>query len=158
MNSKKIFLTLTLVLIVIFQVALPNAVFAAGTVGTGSAASCTETALNTALAGGGAVTFNCGGPATINLTTTKTISSNTQINGGGVITLSGNSLVRLFTVNSPATLNISNLTIASGFVSGGNGGAILINSGATVNISGSTLSNNHTVDGYGGAVYVGGGT
>ena len=39
---------------------------AAGAVGTGSAASCTQAALDTALVGGGLVTFNCGAdPVTI---------------------------------------------------------------------------------------------
>ncbi len=34
---------------------------AAGVVGTGTPGSCTQTALTTALTGGGTVTFNCGG-------------------------------------------------------------------------------------------------
>ncbi|HEY7060244.1 MAG TPA: hypothetical protein VII06_02110 [Chloroflexota bacterium] len=40
-------------------------VAAAGVVGAGTAASCTEAALNTALAGGGSVTFNCGAAAVV---------------------------------------------------------------------------------------------
>src|SRR5215213_8951865 len=47
----------------------PGGGLAAGTVGTGSPASCTEAALDTALAGGGLVTFNCGSsPVQITLT------------------------------------------------------------------------------------------
>ena len=46
---------------------------AAGVVGTGTPGSCTEAALDSALAGGGAVTFNCGpNPATITLSAQKT--------------------------------------------------------------------------------------
>ena len=36
-----------------------------GPVGDGSPGSCDENALHTALAGGGAITFDCGGPKTI---------------------------------------------------------------------------------------------
>jgi hypothetical protein len=158
MNTKKLMLVFTFLATLIFQVALPGIAFAAGTVGSGTPASCTESALNTALAGGGAVSFNCGGPVTIILTSTKVITTNTQIDGAGLITLSGNNVSRLFTVNSPATLGLSNLTISNGFASSANGGAILINSGATLNIANSTFSGNRVMDGYGGAIYVGGGT
>ena len=48
---------------------------AAGAVGTGTSASCTQAALDTALAGGGLVTFNCGpDPVTITVTGTKVIT------------------------------------------------------------------------------------
>ncbi len=51
---------------------------AAGAVGSGTANSCTETALESALAGGGRVTFDCGNTAvTIRLTGEKTIAANT---------------------------------------------------------------------------------
>src|SRR6185369_14215670 len=105
--SKKIFSPIAVFLLLVSQVAFPTSAFAAGTVGAGNPASCTEGALNTALVGGGAVDFNCGGsPLTINLTTTKTISSNTQIDGGGLITLSGGNSIRLFTVNAGISLSI----------------------------------------------------
>ena len=49
---------------------------AAGVVGTGTPASCTDAALSAALVGGGAVTFNCGpNPHTITLNAQKTIAS-----------------------------------------------------------------------------------
>ena len=48
---------------------------ASGVVGNGTPSSCTEAALNTALAGGGSVTFNCGGPKTILLLKAKTIAA-----------------------------------------------------------------------------------
>jgi hypothetical protein len=77
----------------------PRASLAGGVVGTGSAASCTEAALDAALAGGGSVTFNCGpNPATITVTSTKTIDADTVIDGGSVVTLSGGDLVRIFIV------------------------------------------------------------
>src|SRR5690242_57485 len=73
-----------------------SAAWPAGVVGTGTAASCTDAALNAALTGGGVVTFNCGGPATINISTgtgSKTIAADTTIDGGGVITISGGNAV-----------------------------------------------------------------
>ena len=62
----------------------PPRLHAFGVVGTGSAASCTEAALNQALSGGGMVTFNCGGgPVTIPITTTKIIALTTTLDGSG---------------------------------------------------------------------------
>ncbi|MBP1685040.1 MAG: hypothetical protein H6Q33_1183, partial [Deltaproteobacteria bacterium] len=70
----------------------PTVCLAGTTVGTGSPDSCTEQALDAALAGGGSVTFDCGGTAvTITLTTPKTIALDTSIDGGALITLSGGS-------------------------------------------------------------------
>jgi len=54
-------------------------------VGTGSG-TCTESTLNACLPGGGSfdgtVTFNCGGAATITVTSTKTISADTTMTAG----------------------------------------------------------------------------
>jgi len=64
----------------------------AGVVGSGTAASCTESALASQIAAGGTVTFNCGGAATIAMTTGISISSGSPalvVDGGGVITLDG---------------------------------------------------------------------
>ena len=74
------------------------------------------------LAGGGIVTFNCG-TALINLSSTQTISSNTTIDGGGQITLSGQNARRLFIVGSGALLTLRNVVLTNGF-SSGDGGAI----------------------------------
>src|SRR5450631_1406120 len=73
-------------------------------IGTGTAASCTFTALNTAVGKGGVITFNCGGgavtipiTATMNLPTTK----NTVIDGGNKITLDGGHAVQILNFNGP---------------------------------------------------------
>src|SRR5215216_6698668 len=135
MNANKKFLALVLTITVLTQIVLASPAYAAGIVGGGTPISCNEAALDAALLGGGAISFDCGAaPVTIDITTSKTISADTQINGAGLITLRGNGSIRLFFVNSPVTLDLSNLTISNGFVSGGNGGAIFINNGATVNI------------------------
>lgn len=153
---------------------------AAGIVGTGSAASCTDAALGTALTGGGSVTFNCGAaPATISVLSTKVISANTTINGANLVTLSGGGTVQVFQVNFPAGLTLQNLAITNGRagISGGgaiastglldvanasfvansttdSGGAIAFNSGgagAILTIAGSTFSGNRASGGsYGG--------
>ena len=61
-------------------------------VGTGSAASCTASALATAVTAGGVITFNCGAdPVTIKVTSTLNVPSNknTVIDGGRKVTLDG---------------------------------------------------------------------
>jgi hypothetical protein len=144
-----------------YVLALPTArpVFAAGTVGTGTAASCTEAALNAALVGGGLVRFNCGSsPVTITLTAQKVITLPTQIDGGGLVTLSGGNAVRHFQVNAGATLQLDNLTLRNGRVSSVSGGAIT--NGGTLLISNTVIFSNTAVAGlgpaHGGAIYNGG--
>ncbi len=115
----------------------PSIALAAGVVGTGTAASCTDAALNAALAGGGLVTFNCGpAPVTIDITTgtgSKTIAADTTIDGGGLIGITGigrlvGSSVGVFSVNPGVDLIIRNLAIGGG----GEGGAILNSGSLTV--------------------------
>src|SRR5215472_8750461 len=100
-------------------------------VGSGNG-TCNETVLNACLPGGGSfdgtVTFDCGtAPATILVTSTKTISANTTIDGGGLITISGGTTVQIFVVNSGVTFTVQNLTITDGKTSGD--GAGIHNSG-----------------------------
>ncbi len=125
---------------------------AAGVVGTGTPASCTETALDTALAGGGAVTFNCGAsPFIIIVTGVKTISSDTTIDGGTLVALSGGNVTRVLDVNAGVTLTLNNLTVQNAFRSLGDGGAIQ-NLG-TLNITNCKFLNNKTTSAWsGGAI------
>src|SRR5262245_56985675 len=68
-----------------------------GVVGTGTPASCTEAALDAALAGGGKVTFNCGpNPVTITLTSGIVVTASTSVDGGSKITLSGGFKTKVF--------------------------------------------------------------
>ena len=70
--------------------------------GGGTVSNCTETALNSALSGGGTVTFACNG--TISLSGTIEISDDTVVDGTGHnVTISGANNVRLFIV--PLSLN-----------------------------------------------------
>jgi hypothetical protein len=136
-------------LFVLFLVAFPSAAAAAGVVGDGTAASCTETTLNAALAGGGLITFNCGPAAhIIILSNQKTIrSGTTTIRGAGLITLSGGNATRLFSVFADATLVLERLVLTNGFAplatQGGVGGAIRVEAGTLV-LTRSTIRNSGT--------------
>jgi hypothetical protein len=110
-----------------------------------------DTDFSNKLAGGGTIAFNCG-TATIVLSSTKTISANTTIDGGtlGAITLSGGGIRRLFNVNSGVTLTLMNITISNASVTA-DGGAIVNN--GTLNISNSKFLNNQAASGFsGGAI------
>lgn len=132
----------TALLISMVSLGVPAAAVAAGMVGTGTPGSCTEGALDAALAGGGQVTFSCGGGAvTIALTETKTISVDTVIDGGGVITLDANVAVGVFTVNGVA-LTVEGLTIARGNTRGIKGGGGILNDGGSVTVRNSTVRGN----------------
>jgi hypothetical protein len=127
--------------------------YAGGVVGTGTPGSCTETALNTALTGGGNVTFNCGSnPVTILLSATKTIAANTTIDGGGLVTLDGHSSIRLFLVNAGATLTLNNIGLINGYNATGDGGAVR-NDGTLV-VNNSRFANNSTVSSNSGGAIV----
>lgn len=108
------------------------AALAAGVVGNGNPASCTEAALRAAIVAGGDVTFNCGSaPTTITFADTIEVRNTVSIDGGGLITFNGNGK-RLFFHRSYATtasaLSLKNLTITAGRAVGANsdanGGAI----------------------------------
>src|SRR5262245_13279079 len=128
------------------------------TVGSGMG-TCTEAALVNCLPGGGSfdntVVFNCGGSATIMVTSIKLINANTTIDGGGLITISGGLTTSIFTVLG-ATLNLQNLTIAN--ANNGSGGVSqggAITNAGTVTVTGCTFSNNAsrgTVFARGGAI------
>jgi hypothetical protein len=96
-------------------------------VGTGTAASCTEAALKTALTAGGIVTFNCGAaPATITVTATieLPVNKNTVIDGGSTVTIDGGGTVRILDWNSPNyratmfSLTLQHITFAHGHAAG----------------------------------------
>lgn len=144
----------------------------ASVVGDGTAASCTESALDAAITKGGVVTFDCGGAATITVTSTKQITKDTVLDGGGVVTLSGGGAVRIlaietgnFEATSP-TLTVQRITLRDGRSTGtaiplgtdvdGGGGAIYHHGGNVVAIDSVFLDNECPVEGPdvgGGAIY-----
>ncbi len=98
-------------------------VYGIGVVGNGTAVSCTESALNTALTNGGLVTFNCGAaPHTINISSEKLITSNTTIDGDGLITLDGGGSSRIFRIQTNVNFTVRQMTINNGFTPQEGGG------------------------------------
>jgi predicted outer membrane repeat protein len=145
--------------------ALPAA--AAGVVGNGTPASCTEAAFNAALTGGGTVTFNCGSGAVIPITATKTLTTTTTIDGSGQsITLDGGGTTRMFGTTyqfASFTLTFRWLTLRNGRALDF-GGAIRLafqDNLTTLNIENVTFQNNVCdqagPDVGGGALYAQGG-
>ena len=121
------------------------------TVGSGTAASCTETAFANALAKGGVIRFNCGGPATITLTSQKTLRTDvdTTIDGQGNITLDGRGTTRLlhyYSANWQATkttVTIQNMTLQNGAAGG-----------TAIPAAPAPCSQGTKLDGGGGAIYM----
>jgi hypothetical protein len=128
----------------------PQSARAGGVVGDGTPESCTSNALAAALEGGGAVTFNCGlDPLTI-IVDTYVIAANTTIDGGGLITLSGENLRQIFIVQDNASLELHNVVVADGRWDG-NGGAIT--SYGKLVLNGSTVRNSSAA-GRGGGIAI----
>lgn len=108
-----------------------------GVVGDGTPASCTEAALDAALAAGGTIEFNCGpAPHTILFTGMKSINLDTTLDGGGLITLDGQGAHRLFDVG--ARLTLRNLVLTRGYFNG-DGGAIRNTSAGRLVLEDSTI-------------------
>lgn len=125
---------------------------AAGTVGSGTEASCTEAALDSALAGGGFVSFDCGASATtITVTSQKLISDDTRIDGDGLVSISGGGSTGIFVVEAGVSLTLQGLTVTNGYVDA-RGGAIY-NDGGMVTVSGGALSSNQAWGDFGGAIF-----
>jgi hypothetical protein len=132
---------------------------ATSVVGTGTPASCTEAALDAAIAEAngesGLVLFDCGAaPHTLTVTTAKNLGQGVAIDGGGKITLSGNDATRIFSVFQGSAVQIGNITLSRGFASPG-GGCILAFSTSgnpsTLVLGGVTFSNCQAGE-YGGAI------
>ena len=142
-----------LILLVVLSALPQSAVAAPITVGDGTAASCTEVALQDALtaagtAGGGTIRFECGDhPVSVTLTTTLTVPNDTRIDGRGVITLDGTHTVRVVFVDRDTSVVLKDLSISNGTPAMGpelSGGGVY-NKG-TLTVYNSTFSGNHAGD------------
>ncbi|MBK8430295.1 MAG: hypothetical protein IPL28_02895 [Chloroflexi bacterium] len=96
---------------------------------------------------GGTINFSVSG--TIVLGSELVIDKNLTINGGNVITVSGNNAVRVFLVNAGTSVTLDSPTIANGRVSGDGGG---IRNNGTLTVSNSLIYSN-TADFSGGGLY-----
>ena len=139
-------------------------------VGDGTAASCTEEALQAAVGrindedGGGTLTFDCGGAHTIELTSSVYLSSDAIVDGNGEITLSGGNSVRVIELDHYLSFVLQRITIRDGFVAAGSenesGAGLLHPWFGTLKVIDVTFENNHSAseinDVGGGAIYAGG--
>lgn len=115
----------------------PRPVSAAGVVGNGTPASCTNAAILTAITNGGSVTFNCGAsPVSIPITQTLQFQDwDTVIDGNNLVTLQGTPGIRIISFrtwgfNAARTLTLRNLTLSGASVTGAgenaNGAAVYV--------------------------------
>lgn len=115
-------------------------------IGDGTAASCqtdeAANALGAAVAAGGEISFNCGpDPVIINANTNAT-DQTVVVNGGGLITLSGENLRQLFYVFGSGNLTLNDIVVIDG--NAGSGGGIAIGPQASVTINRSFVTSNES--------------
>lgn len=152
-------------------------------VGMGTAASCTFSQLQAAVAKAGIITFNCGSaPVTIAVTSTLklSITTDTVIDGGNLVTLDGGGAVQILNFDSPnfqateTRVTLQHLTLVNGKTTptqaiptapapcsqgwdDGEGGALYMRDG-NLTVIDSTFSNNQAAplgpDTGGGAIYL----
>ncbi len=140
-------------------------------VGNGSPGSCTEAALDAALADAdaAAITFDCGpAPHTITVTSEKVITRDLVIDGGGLVTLSGGGTTRILKLSSffdleTPHLQLQFLTLVDGSTTHlpgtdvDSGGAAVFRDGGSLTVLDCIFANNHGPspgqDVAGGAVY-----
>lgn len=115
------------------------------------AGTCTEQLFADAVQRGGVITFNCGGRATIRLTSQKVLPNDrdTVIDGGGLITLDGGGLTRLLYFDggdflaTRTTVTLQRLTLVNGR-----------SSGTSIPPAPAPCSQGYELDGGGAAVFI----
>ena len=134
-------------------------------VGNGTASSCTESALRSAINAGGIITFSCGSaPVTIAINTELVIpmdSPEVVLDGGGRVTLSGGNKTRILNINSSFERSTPLVTLQNlKFIDANNtseGGGAIKRLGGTLRVIDSAFTNNRCIavdqDKAGGAIY-----
>ena len=125
-------------------------------IGNGTAASCqsedARNALSDAVAAGGSITFDCGEAPVIMPVNTNATDQVVVLDGGGLISLSGEDVRQIFLIFGEGDLTLKNITLIDG--NGFNGAAIGITSSqATVSVKNSFLISNDAGSNNGGAIY-----
>lgn len=116
---------------------------------------CTDAGLTAALAAGGTATFSCTAPTTIVVSAPRTITvSGTDLDGGGLLILSGGGVRRPLAVAAGVTAQVRNVTLENG--AGNTYGGCLAVSG-TLTMTDSTIRNCSATGGGSGAQVAGGG-
>ncbi len=140
-----------LLLLLFLSLAALKPAQAAGVVGNGTPASCTEAAFRNAVEGGGSVTFNCGtNPHTITVST-SVVTTTTTVDGGGLITLHGENLRQIFLVLENGDLTARDITLSD--ANFGSGAAIFIDQVATATLDRVAIRNSLAEGSGGGAIY-----
>lgn len=124
------------------------------TIGDGTPGSCTTeaaaNAFDSAVAAGGVINFNCGpNPVTI-IVNTNVTDKTVVVNGGGLVTLSGDQKRQIFYVLGGGNLTLNDLNLIDGDAF--QGGGIYVDSAAQATINRSFLTSNRA-SGAGGGVY-----
>lgn len=154
-EMKAVYIYIIILAFLILGAARPTRA-ANAVVGSGTPASCTEAAFDSALAaasaGGGTITFNCGpSVATVPLTVAKIVNlGNVTIDGADRIVLNAGNNDRHFFAGGGVTFRLKNIALRDGNSLVG-GGAIEA-SGATVILDSVQLINNYSSVS-GGAIY-----
>lgn len=125
-------------------------------VGKGDAASCTEDALTAAVAKGGVITFDCGdAPVTITVTKQLEVKSDTVLDGGGKVTLSGGGKTRILHLASAwdqttPLLSVQHLAFTGGYLTDventketTKGGAAIFRDGGSLHVVDCQFTDNH---------------
>jgi hypothetical protein len=128
----------------------------AAVVGTGTPASCTESALAAALAKGGVITFDCGAdPVTITVTSELKITTDTWLDGAGKVTLSGGGKTRILHVASAwdqasPHVGLQHLAFTGGYTTDvpntketTQGGAAIFREGGSLDVIDCQFTDNH---------------
>lgn len=125
-------------------------------IGSGTAASCQSqdaaNALSTAVAAGGEITFNCGAAPVVMTVNTNATDQTVTIDGGGLVTLSGEDTRQLFFLFGSANLTLNNISLVDG--AGFAGAAIAVSTAqASATINNSFLISHDSGTSNGGAIY-----
>ena len=148
--------------ILLLASAAPAASAADATVGSGTPASCTEAALDAAialLAPAGTLSFDCGpSDHTLALTSSKALVGALVVDGGGRITLDGQYATPVFAISGAGSqVELRNLRLFRGYAAGGYGGCAAVAGGTTLRILDSSLEA-CSAEYSGGAIHTGSGS
>jgi hypothetical protein len=124
-------------------------------IGAGTATSCqsdtARNALSSAVSAGGTITFDCGPAPVVMPVNTNATDQTVVIDGGGLVSLSGQDVRQLFVVVGSGDLTVKNLSLLDG--AGFAGAAIAVTSPlAKATIQNSYLTSNDAGDANGGAI------
>jgi hypothetical protein len=133
-------------------------------VGSGTAASCTTAAYNTAMqilvdgpqARGGVLSFNCGAqPHTITIDREWGLTDDVVIDGAGIITLDGQNLHRFYQTflltEGRTVVTLKDISLIRGFAATDFGGAVYVRQGTSLTLEGVTIADSRAATS-GGAV------